>query len=106
MLNTNNDTNINIVSYVEELKEMIDEINETKSKINTYQNELQDTYDIDENSDEREDEICRVERDLSQEESLLEYLIENLKDKIISNNIKMFERLISYTEKTFSNVIL
>ena len=106
MLNTNNDANINIVSYVEELKELIDEINETKSKINTYQNELQDAYDIDENSDEREDEICRVERDLSQEESSLEHLLENLKDEIISNDIKKFERLISYTKKTFSNVIL
>ena len=106
MLNTNNDANINIVSYLEELKELIDEINETKSKINTYQNELQDAYDIDENSDEREDEICRVERDLSQEESSLEHLLENLKDEIISNDIKKFERLISYTEKTFSNVIL
>ena len=106
MLNTNNDANINIVSYVEELKELIDEINETKSKINTYQNELQDAYDIDENSDEREDEISRVETDLSQEESSLEHLLENLKDEIISNDIKKFERLISYTEKTFSNVIL
>ena len=96
----------NLVSYVEDLRKSLNEIENKKDEVKYYENQVFDASDVDfETDDDYEENLNRAELDLSQAENALDYSISNLKETFSKNNFKDLEKLVSYAEKTFNNII-